>query len=82
MPFSLDDDLDLDLDLCLFLWGFWLGVNLPIEELPCLLRGILDLDLLRYRFFANFEQHQSFGRVCLSAVFWPQIVRIETAISV
>ena len=79
MPFSLDVDLDLDLDLCLFLWYFWLGVNLPIEEPPCLLRGILDLDLPRSIFFANFEQHQSFGRVCPSAVFWPQIVRIETS---
>ena len=71
-----------DLDLCLFLWYFWLGVNLPIEEPPCLLRGILDLDLPRSRFFANFEQHQSNGRACPSAVFWPQIARIETLISV
>ena len=72
MPFSLDDDLNLDLDLCLFQWYFWLGVNLPIEEPACLLRGILDLDLPRARFFANFEQHKSFGRVCPSSVFWPQ----------
>ena len=65
--FSLDDDLDLD--LCRVLWYFWLGVNLPIEEPPCLLRGILDLDLPRSRFFANFEQHQPFGRVCQSVGF-------------
>ena len=76
LSFSLDDDL------CLFLYYFWLGVNLPIEEPPCLLRGILDLDLPRSIFFANFEQHQSFGRVCPSAVFWPLIARIETLISV
>ena len=80
LSFSVDDDLDLD--LCLFLWYFWLGVNLPIKEPPCLLRGILDLDLPRSRFFDNFEQHQSLGRVCPSAVFWPQIVRIETSESV
>ena len=80
LSLSLDDDLDQD--LCHFLWYFWLGVNLPIKEPPCLLRGILDLDLPRSTFFANFKQHQSFGRVCPSAVFWPQIVRIETSISV
>ena len=84
MSFSLDEDLDLDLDLdlSLVLWYFWLVVNLPIEEPPCLLRVILDLDLPRSRFFANFEQHQSFGRICPSAMFWPQIVRIETSKSV
>ena len=58
LPFSLDDDLDLYLDLCLFLWYFWLVVNLPIEEPPCLLRGILDLDLPRSRFFVNFERSE------------------------
>ena len=70
LPFSLDGDL--------FLWYFCLGVNLPFEEPPCLLRGILDLDLDSLLI----EQHQSFGRVCSSAVFWPQIVRIETSKSV
>ena len=80
LSFSLDNGLDLD--LCLFLWYFWLGVNLPIKEPPRPLQGILYLDLRRSRFFANFEQHQSFGRVCSSAVFWPQIVQMETSKSV